>query len=219
MEAGEALVGEPGSGIRAEKGARDRLIRWGVDQAASALGYGDECWWSRLKDPQLHAWSEERQPVRLVEKEVPDGEPKALACYGLWLPGMERMLLRFVDGRPVSRVTVEYLEWVSAELWQAGTRALFLVWDNASWHGSREVKGWIKAHNRKVKQGKKEGVRLIVCPLPSRAPWLNPIEPKWLHAKRAVAEPGALLDETELMARVYEHFGCPAHPLLSTVVT
>jgi hypothetical protein len=28
-----------------------------------------------------------------------DPEPKALACYGLWLPGPERMLLRFVAGR------------------------------------------------------------------------------------------------------------------------
>jgi len=28
-----------------------------------------------------------------------DPEAKALACYGLWLPERERMLLRFVAGR------------------------------------------------------------------------------------------------------------------------
>ena len=39
---------------------------------------------------------------------------------------------------------------------------------------------------------------MVAC----RAPWLNPIEPKWLHGKRAVAEPDAVLDEIELMARV-----------------
>jgi hypothetical protein len=195
------------------------MIRWAASKPEYVLGYSDECWWSRLKEPHMHAWSTAEQPLRLVEKQVEKGEPKALACYGLWVPDPAQMLLRFVDGRPTSEVTVAYLEWVSTELCQAGRRALFLVWDNASWHVSQRVRTWLRDHNQQVKQGKKEGVRLIVCQLPSRAPWLNPIEPKWLHGKRAVAEPGQVLAADELRKRVYAHFSCQAQPLLSTEVS
>jgi len=31
-------------------------------------------------------------------------------------------------------------------------------------------------------------VRLLTCLLPIKSPWLNPMEPHWLHAKRKVAE-------------------------------
>lgn len=184
------------------------------------LGFEDECWWSRITEPAQHAWREPEAPLKLHDKTaaVPAGEPKALACYGVWLPQEEGMLLRFVEGRPTSSVTEEYLEWVSAELAQAGKRAVLLVWDNAPWHTSARVRAWLRAHNRAVKWGAKHGVRLVVCRLPRRSPWLNPIEPKWLHGKRSVSEPAAVLDEIELMARVYEHFACPAQPLLSTTL-
>jgi hypothetical protein len=99
------------------------------------------------------------------------------------------MLLRFVEGRPVSAVTEAYLEWVSQELFQAGKQALLLVWDNASWHDIQPVCTWLWEHNREVKRGEQEGVRIVVCWLPKRSPWLNPIGPKWLHGKRAMAEP------------------------------
>jgi transposase len=166
----------------------------------------------------MHAWAEADQPLKLQDKgdEVPQGAAKALACYGLWLPESARMLLRFVDGRPVSAATEGYLEWVSAELHREGKQALLMVWDNAPWHVSKRVRAWLQGHNRQVRRGEKQGVRLVVCPLPTRSPWLNPIEPKWLHGKRAVAEPDEVLEEEELMARVYEYFDCPATPLLST---
>ena len=63
-----------------------------------------------------------------------DPDPKALACYGLWLPTRERMLLRFVDGRPVSAVTCTFLAWATQRLAADGVQVLALIWDNASWH-------------------------------------------------------------------------------------
>jgi hypothetical protein len=53
--------------------------------------------------------------VRLLQKEPSkdDPEPKALSCYGLYLPEMEESWLRFVDGRPVSAITTRFLEWVA----------------------------------------------------------------------------------------------------------
>jgi hypothetical protein len=80
-----------------------------------------------------------------------DPEPKALACYGLWLPERARMLLRFVDGRPVSPVTCAFLAWAAEQLAAEGVRVLALVWDNAAWHISREVRAWLRQHNRAVK--------------------------------------------------------------------
>ena len=51
------------------------------------------------------------------------------------------------------------------------------------------------------------GVRVVVCPWPSKSPWLNPIEPQWVHGKRAVSEPDRLLSADELEARVYAYYG------------
>jgi hypothetical protein len=144
--------------------------------------------------------------LRLVQQQVPrkDPEGKAIACYGLYLPSLNQMLLRFVAGRPVRPVTITFLAWLLAHFAGQGKRALFLVFDNASWHISHEVRDWIKAHNRRIKQ--EGGCRLIVCRLPSKSPWLNPIEPKWVHGKPAVAEPARLLSMSELMERVCAYY-------------
>src|SRR4029450_4453714 len=147
-----------------------------------------------------------------------DADPKALACYGLLLRSgllqAEHIGLPFVTGRAVSAVTIDFLAWCSAQLAAQGFTALLLIWDNASWHRSQAVRHWLRQHNQQVKRGA-EGVRLVVCHLPSKSPWLNPIEPKWVHGKRAVAEPDRLLSAAELEARVYAYYGCACEtPLL-----
>jgi transposase len=184
-------------------------------------------WWSRLAHPALHAWAPPDRPLRLVEQTVAkaDPDPKALACYGLlvrwWTDGPdapphEAAWLRFVDGRPVSAVTTPFLAWCCEQLAATGKTALLLVWDNASWHLSKEVRQWIGAHNRRVK-GTGRGVRLVPCPLPIKSPWLNPIEPKWVHGKRKVVEPTRLLTARELAQRVCAAFQCPYEPHLANL--
>jgi len=195
------------------------LIRWAARRPAWALGFADEVWWSRQVQPSLSAWTAGEEGLRLVEQRVPKGDPdpKALACYGLLLPGAgpenDHVWLRFVEGRPVSEQTIPFLSWCLAELARAGKQALLLIWDNASWHISRAVRDWSKAHNRAVKQTG-QGVRLVICRLPSKSPWLNRIEPRWTHGKRRVVEPARLLSAQELMDRVYDAYGCPHLPLL-----
>jgi hypothetical protein len=78
----------------------------------------------------------------------------------------------------VSGITTQFLEWCSERLAQRGKKVWVL--DNASWHISKEVRGWIKEHNGKVIKGVLEGVRIISCYLPTRSPWLNAIEHKWI---------------------------------------
>ncbi len=144
----------------------------------------------------------------MVAKDDPDKQ--ALACYGVLLPETGEVWLRFLDGRPVSAVTTAFLDWCCQEAAARGKTALLLVWDNASWHVSKEVRTWIRAHNRQVKASG-QGVRVIVCPLPIKSPWLNPIEPKWIHTKRKVVEPDRLLPARELAERVCEALACPYH--------
>jgi DDE superfamily endonuclease len=118
------------------------------------------------------------------------------------------MLPRFVDGRPVSSVTCAFLTWAAERLAAEGVRVLALVWDNASWHVSRAVRAWLQQHNRRVKAAGR-GCRLLVCRLPSRSPWLNPIEPKGAHGKRAVVEPARKPRGAELTQRPCQHYRSP----------
>jgi transposase len=126
------------------------------------------------------------------------------------------MLLRFVSGRPVSGVTCIFLAWATERLAAEGVRALVLVWDNAGWHVSREVSTWIRDHNRRAKAA--GGCRLLICRLPSKSPWLNPIEPRWAHGKRAVVEPERKLTSEELQQRLCHHYRCPLLPPLAQKV-
>lgn len=83
---------------------------------------------------------------------------------------------------------------------------------------SKEVRRWIGEHNRAVKKRAVGGVRIISCLLPKQSPWLNPIEPKWVHGKRRVVEADGLLGAYELAERVCLAFGCPHYEHLSLPV-
>jgi hypothetical protein len=68
-------------------------------------------------------------------------------------------------------------------------------------HVSKHVRSWLREHNQTVLQEArtgKRGVRIIRGFLPIKSPWLNRIEPKWVHGKRAIAEPARLLTAKEL---------------------
>lgn len=155
----------------------------------------------------MASWEPAGHPLRLVEQTVAkdDPDPKAIACYGLLVPEPETVWVRFVEGRPVSAATTDFLAWCCGRLAEAGKTALLLVWDNASWHDSAAVRHWLREHNRAVKRGE-AAVRIVVCFLPKKSPWLNPIEPRWAHAKRKVVEPTRLLTAQELEKRVCDHF-------------
>jgi hypothetical protein len=218
---------QPRPGIRAQKKWRDRLIRLARRHPDWLLGFEDEVWWSRLAVPVLHTWTDADHPLHLVEQTVappsvadPDAARKAIACYGLLVrdpapatPRPESMWLRFVAQRPVSGITTRFLAWCAEQAAARGKAALLLIWDNASWHISKEVRTWVRAHNRRVKAA--GGVRLLVCPLPVKSPWLNPIEPKWVHGKRAVVQPDRLLSIAELEERVCAYYRCPQLPHLA----
>jgi transposase len=140
------------------------------------------------------------------ERNKADTAPKALCCYGLLRADIDQVLLRFVEGRPVSQITADFLRWPCGQLAQQGKKVLVLVLDNASWHISQLVRQWIRSHNAQVKRD--GGVRILKCFLPVKSPWLNPIEPRWVHGKRAIVEPARTLSAEELIHRVCTYFQC-----------
>lgn len=147
-----------------------------------------------------------------------DPDPKALACYGLLSATSGRMYLRFVVRRPVSQVTIAFLEWLCEQVQTQGKSVLVLIWDNASWHVSQRVRTWLRQHNQAVLQEAPSGkpsVCIIPCWLPTKSPWLNRTLPTWVHGKRAIVEPARLLTAKELRQRVCDDFACDQTELLT----
>lgn len=53
-------------------------------------------------------------------------------CACVTYSNEDRVLLRFVDGRPVSSVTIAFLEWLCEQVAASDKQVLVLIWDNAS---------------------------------------------------------------------------------------
>ena len=195
-----------------EKKHRDRLVRWSKCRQDALLLWEDECWFSRYAQPTANSWAEHTHPLRLAQRTPPVQAPdKALACYGALRDDSRQVYLHFAWGQPDSQATIDYLQRLLALARSLHKHYLVIVWDNASWHLSRKVRAWLKSYKQQAKVTR--DVRLLVCYLPSKSPWLNPIEPRWAHAKRQTLQPSPLpLLPHQLRQRLFQYFG--TKPLL-----
>jgi hypothetical protein len=105
---------------------------------------------------------------------------------------------------------------------QLGHRTLVLVWDLASWHTSRDLRHWIRSHNRRVRR-LGQGVKLVPVTLPVHAFWLNPVEAHIGHAKRRVLpcrQFAAPLDQQQALDRHWLHrnLNCAHAPSPETLI-
>ena len=66
-----------------------------------------------------------------------------------------------------------------------------------------KLRSWLRAYNRTAKTASEP--RWLTHLLPVKSPWLNPIEPRWLHAKRGVCEPDGELPPPVLRSRFSIH--------------
>jgi hypothetical protein len=153
----------------------------------------------------MHSWAAKGEELRLVERQAKPKElDKALACFGAVRQDTGERVLYFSDGQPDTERTILMLERLLEVARREKKRVLAIVWDRASWHKSQKLKEWQRQHNRTAKRD--GDVRLLICLLPVKSPWLNPMEAHWVHAKRAVAQPDGELSVAELQHRLCAHF-------------
>jgi transposase len=196
-----------------KKARRDRLIALAGKHPDWVLGFEDEVWWSRLAQPRIHAWTDgPPMKVQLLKADDDDPDPDAICCYGLLRNDTGRIIVRFVEDRPVGDLSIQFLSWACDVVAKEGKRVLIVVWDEASWHRADAVSAWVRRHNERARQT--GGLKLVICELPVASPWLNNIEPCWTHAKKAIMEPDRKLTAREVTSRVCEHFGCELLPYL-----
>ena len=112
----------------------------------------DECWFSRFAQPQAHAWAEPGEELRLVQRQPRRGETdKALACFGAVRHDTDAVLLYFSTGQPNSLQMWLFIIGLLAVARADGKQVLVIIWDNASWHKSADIRAWIRAYNRAAK--------------------------------------------------------------------
>jgi transposase len=150
----------------------------------------------------MQAFATAENNLRLAQRAPEKGEPnKAIACYGAVCDETKERFFCFADGQPNSEKSIAFLSTLLTAAKERNQRVLVVIWDRASWHLSKKVVRWLRQHNRQAKQ-EEQGVRLLACLLPSKSPWLNPMEPIWLHAKRKVIEADGELSVKVLKERL-----------------
>src|SRR5262249_57543040 len=86
-----------------KKARRDRFIRLAGKHPEWVVGFLDEVWWSRLARPPLRAWSAgDPLKMHVLSRSEDDPDPVAICCYGLLRQDTDRVMLRFLDVRPVA---------------------------------------------------------------------------------------------------------------------
>lgn len=196
---------QSGYPLQAKKKRRDWLKAKAAEYEDWLLFDQDECWFSRFAQPQGFAWAEPGQELHLVQRTPASSEPdKALACFGAVRQDTQETVLYFAAGQPNSEMMWLFIIALLALARQEMKQVVVLLWDNATWHKSARLRQWIHTYNQAAKRAGEP--RLLTWLLPQQSPWLNPIEPRWLHAKRAVCEPDGELSATELKRRLGVHF-------------
>ena len=163
------------------KSQRDRLLAMARAATDGAAMWLDESWFVRWPY-RFWAWAARKEQPRVAKRWNEKVDTTAL--YAALDEETQEALLHWAEGQPNSEVTVQFLESLMAHCTKKGKRFIVLFWDKASWHTSKETRSWIRAYNRRAKL---DGLtRLIVCKLPTRSPWLMPLEPVFGWLKHQV---------------------------------
>jgi transposase len=183
------------------KRRRDRLVAMARAAPDGTVFWLDQSWFSRWPY-RFRAWVAKDTPLRVAQRWSEKVDTTAL--YAALDDESQETFLHWAPGQPDSEETVQFLEALMAHCTETGLRFIVLIWDKASWHTSKRTQGWIRAYNRRAKEEAR--TRLIVCQLPTRSPWLMPLEPIFGWTKHQVL--GGRLFETvaQLQAAVEFHF-------------
>lgn len=182
-----------------KKARRDALVAWAKRDPSVMLVYQDESWFSGTPKAVGGYAAGGQAPQRRLEK-------PAHKCKGAWVlyavyEALTGRVQRHYAPRCNQTQVRAQLEALLNQYHARGYRVLVVIWDNASWHKGKALRRWYYQYNQQAKRDGK--IRLLLVPLPSRSPWLNPIEPVFGQAKRRVlgrrmiAQPSVLKRKTE----------------------
>ena len=183
------------------KRRRDRLLAMARSAPDGTAIWLDQSWFSRWPY-RFRSWAAKDAHLRVAQRWSEKVDTTAL--YAALDDESQEAFLRWSTGQPDSEETIQFLEALMVHCTQNGLRFIVLNWDKASWHTSKRTQGWIRAYNRRAKE--EALTRLIVCQLPTRSPWLMPLEPIFGWTKHQVL--GGRLFETvaQLQAAVESYF-------------
>jgi transposase len=184
---------------RHKKARRDAILAWARRDPSILAVFQDESWFSGT--PKAVGQYGQRGTPRTAAVEKP-----AHKCKGAWvlyaaLEVVSGRVQRFYAPRCNQTHVRQQLETLLAQAQAAGKRVLVVIWDNASWHTAKALRRWYYRYNQTAKRDGR--ARLLLVALPSRSPWLNPLEPIFGQAKRrivgrrAVPQPSRLKRKTE----------------------
>jgi transposase len=182
------------------KRRRDRLLAMARAAPGGTVIWLDQSWFVRWPY-RFRAWAAKDAALRVAQRW--DEEVETTALYAALDDESQEAFLRWAEGQPNSEETVQFLEALMAHCTQKGLRFIVLVWDKASWHTSKRTRSWIRAYNRQAKQEAR--TRLIVCQLPTRSPWLMPLEPIFGWIKHQVLG-GSLFQTVAQLQAAVEHY-------------
>lgn len=155
-----------------------------ADPTRRAGVFIDESWFVLWPHPTAQ-WARCRRPVRLPKNKSwrRTERPPSCALYA----GMD-VVQREVRGEwhPTwnQEETWRHLQGVITAYAAAGMRYLVVFWDHGPWHTAASVARHLADYNRmSTEHG---GMRVGLCYLPVKAPWLMPLEPVFGQTKRAV---------------------------------
>lgn len=153
------------------KRQRDRLLLRARTAPDGAAVWLDESWFVRWPY-RFWAWTKHQAPLHVPLRWNEKVDKTAL--FAALDDETQESFLRWADGQPNSERMIDFLEALMAHWTEIGKRFIVLFWDRAPFHTSKRVRGWIRAYNRRAKA---QGLtRLIPFWLPSRSPWLMPLE-------------------------------------------
>jgi transposase len=190
---------DPLYGLR--KSQRDRLRALARESSDGAAVWLDQSWFVRWPY-QFRAWAARGEPLQVAQRWSEEVETTAL--YAALDDETQEAFLSWAEGQPNSEETIRFLKTLMAHWTDQGKRFIVLFWDKASWHTSKQTRAWIRTYNRRAKQ--EDLARLIVCQLPTRSPWLMPLESIFGWTKHQVLGGRLFKTVAELQAAVERYF-------------
>ncbi len=146
--------------------------------------YLDESWFVLWPQP-APGWAGRRRPPLVPKaKSWPRGERPPSTCLYATMDVLERTVTGAWHTTWNQDETWADLQTLIRDYAATGTRYLVVLWDNAPWHVARRLHERLAEHNRQAKGT--GGLRVLLFQLPTRAPWLMPLEPVFGQTKRAV---------------------------------